>query len=422
MKVSCKLWNRLRQLDRLALILLLTPLFSYFYTYIFQLPKHFTFSFIFFVFFFCIYLFIRYWGKFKWPDFALFSLFFAIYEATWHFILSYQNSLHERVFITEFYHYIKYVTITFLIVVIYNTRFSKMFITISIKIMKVLVLVTAVISILQVINPAFLLPTEDENSIYQNIYTFRRSSVYGFDTPGSLGLSYIPLLAVLIGYMSFTHQRYRYIFLILGGISAFVSNIRFVMIGFLLITFLIILSGKNRLQGIIKYVFFIIFGVFAFSYLFNIIGYDITDWYNNRLMAEGDLEHTTRYYAVLNFIKFFPETPFLGTGYLTDDIREASNLVGSSHIHVGYLSHLVYYGVFGCFFLFGFWFLLLKRMYRTAKGTGFYGSMIGFITFLFAFATMSQSVIFYAGIIFCMVFDKYFYDLSLKRNYILRKS
>jgi len=280
--------------------------------------------------------------------------------------------------------------------------------------MKILVVITSIVSIAQLINPAFLVAGEEEKTIYENIYTIRRSSIYGFDIPGSLGLSFIPLLSVLIGYMNYTHQRYKYVFLILGGISAFLSNTRFVMVGFILVTFLVFLTGKDRVRGFFKYTFFIICGLFIFSYFFRFIGYDITDWFNDRLLVEGDIRYTTRYLAIFNFIRFFPESPFIGTGYLTDEIRIASNLVGSSHIHVGYLSHLVYYGIFGCFFLFGFWFLLLKRMYKTAKKTGYYGSIVGFVTYLFAFATMSQSVIFYAGIMFCFVFDKYFWDLRMR--------
>ena len=125
---------------------------------------------------------------------------------------------------------------------------------------------------------------------------------------------------------------------------------------------------------------------------------------------EGEIEETTRYKAFGTFIEFFPGAPIFGTGQLTEDIAEASHEVGSSHIHVGYLSHLVYYGIIDCFFLFGSWYLLLKRLYTTAKYSCFRGSLFAFISFLWSFATMSQSSLFYSGLIYVMVFDKYFHD------------
>ena len=95
---------------------------------------------------------------------------------------------------------------------------------------------------------------------------------------------------------------------------------------------------------------------------------------------------------------------------ITDEIKRASQAIGSSHIHVGYLSHLVAYGIVGCFFLFGFWFLLVKKLYRTAKQTNYWGSFFAFLTFLWAFATFSHSSIFLYGLIFALVFNKYFED------------
>ena len=120
--------------------------------------------------------------------------------------------------------------------------------------------------------------------------------------------------------------------------------------------------------------------------------------------------------AIDNFLFYFPQKPFLGTGELTDEIKAASQAVGSSHIHVGYLSHLVYYGIVGCFFLFGFLYLLMKELYNTAKNTNYWGSFFAFMVFLWSFATMSESSIFYPGLIFALIFDKYFRD-----NIILEK-
>ncbi len=124
------------------------------------------------------------------------------------------------------------------------------------------------------------------------------------------------------------------------------------------------------------------------------------------------------YKAIGNFIYFFPEHPFFGTGTMTDEIRVASKAVGSSQIHVGYLSFLVYFGIFGCFFLFGSWFLLSRKLLNTAQLTNYWGSFFGFLTFLWSFATMNLSFIFFYGITFCLVFDKYFHDKFLHKSLI----
>ena len=141
------------------------------------------------------------------------------------------------------------------------------------------------------------------------------------------------------------------------------------------------------------------------------LGYDFLDWYNTRLLAEGSIKETTRFKAIENFIVFFPREPIFGTGvHLTDEILSASKSVGSSQIHVGYLSHLVSYGLVGSFFLFGFWYLIAKKLLITAKQTNYWGSFFAFLTFLWAQATLVHFSIFYYGLIFALVFDKYIQD------------
>ncbi len=397
----------------LFIVILLTPLMAFVYSGIFKMPKYFSFSFIIAAFFIGIYFIGRYYKILKWHQFIILSILFAFYFNIWQQILDYQGIITEKHRLTKLFHQTKYFSFSFILLIIYNTKFSKSFIENTIMIMKAIVIITSIVSVIQVFNPTFLvLNIEDSDSFiaYKSLYTVRRSSIFGFDTPASLGLSFVPLLGVLIGYMIVNRQKYAYLFLALGGISAFLSNTRFVMIGFVVITFIFIFSRHNALKAGFAYLFYILIGIAFFSLFFDKIGYNVTDWFTYRLLNEGDIRYTTRYLAISNFIKFFPESPIFGTGFLTDDIKTASNLVGSSHIHVGYLSHLVYYGLIGCILLFGSWYLMIRKLYKTAKSTNYYGSFIGFLTFFTAFATMSQSVLFYSGIIFCFVFDKYYFD------------
>jgi len=238
----------------------------------------------------------------------------------------------------------------------------------------------------------------------------RRSSIFGFVDTNEIGLSYLPLLSVLIGFMLFQRHRFYYVFLFFGGITAVLTNGRYIMIAFVLLTIQILIFQKVKIQGFFKYAILITIVGFLLIRLLFALGYNFQEWYSARLLAEGSLEETTRYKAIGTFLKFFPENVMFGFGGATEEITEASHDVGSSQIHVGYLAGLVYYGIVGCFFLFGFWFLLAKELYKRAKEINYWGSFFAFLVFLWANVTLVTFHIFFYGIIFALVFDKYFFD------------
>ena len=271
-------------------------------------------------------------------------------------------------------------------------------------------------SLIQVINPSFLNATslwiQDKffDELNSNIYQARRASIFGYVNQNELGLSFIPLISILLGVLLKKGYRYTYFFLISGGIIALMSNTRYVIIGFFIITIQIIISQKSKIGGSIKYLFIVGIGTIFLYQILSWLGYDILDWIDNRLLSEGSFEETTRYKAIANFLIFFPQAPFLGTGGMTREIYDASQSVGSSQIHVGYLAHLVYFGVIGSILLFGFWAILLRKLYRTAKLSNYWGSFFGFLVFLWANATLVCFNMFFYGIIFLLVLDKYYSD------------
>ena len=93
------------------------------------------------------------------------------------------------------------------------------------------------------------------------------------------------------------------------------------------------------------------FGVlFAIAVIFTLklLDYKVIDFITNRLFAEGSISETTRYKSISTFLDFFPRNPILGDGYrVSEEVRDASQKIGSSHIHVGYLQRLVSYGLIG---------------------------------------------------------------------------
>ena len=157
----------------------------------------------------------------------------------------------------------------------------------------------------------------------------------------------------------------------------------------------------------------------------NLFGYNLVDFYDTRLFEEGDITKSSRYFAFEIFTKHFPDNPWFGNGvHLTEEI--AKEIKGrSSQIHIGYLSHLVSFGVVGSLLLFGFWFSALRTFYKRARITKFYGSFFAFLMLVWANVTLVSYEIFYVGIIFAIVFDKYYWDkyqLQLKKSIIRNSS
>lgn len=397
--------------------MLLSPLLSYITFGLLGL-KSITYYFMLFAFFYGI-IFIIIKGKtIKIPGMLYLLIMYSVYISIW----SFANGGFER---RGLYQVIinKDITSTiFILIIIYNTYFSERFIKRSISFFKITVILAVIVSLIQVVNYSFL----DANPIWSkgvvekilsgDLYTNRRGSIFGYVNLNEMGLSYLPLLSVLIGILLYHRNRFYYVFLILGGISAFLTNARYVMIAFILITLQILIAQKVKIITLVKFIILISITGFLLIQILLYLGYDFNDWFNNRLFAEGSIIETTRYKAIGTFLKFFPQHVFFGSGGVTEEITAASNAVGSSQIHVGYLAHLVYYGITGSVLLFGFWFLLAKKLFKTAKLTNYWGSFFAFLSFLWANATLVGFSIFFYGIIFALVFDKYISDKTLNLN------
>jgi len=362
--------------------------------------------------FFGLFFIIKKWKRIHVESFHYFFAGYSGYLIIWSF---YNGFFEQKGFFNSFN--LNHLSILMILIIIYNTKFNIRFITRTIFLFKITVIVAAVVSLVQVFNYSFLdasLIREVNwigDTLQGKLYLDRRLSIFGYVDPNELGLSYMPLLAVVIGFLLFNKEKGVYYFLILGGISAFLSNNRYVMIAFLIIGLQIMIFQKIKLKGFIKYILLTAVALFVLYQILSYLGYNMSDWYNERLLSEGSLRETTRYKAFGNFIKFFPRAPFFGTGvHITKEIKAASNAIGSSQIHVGYLAHLVSYGLVGSFLLFGFWFLMSKKLYKTAKLTSYWGSFFGFLIYLWAQATLVNYSIFFYGLIFAFIFDRYFRD------------
>jgi len=398
-------------------LLLFTPLLAYIYTVTLELPKTIMHFYVFFVFAFGLIFIIKKKNNY-FPKYLWFLLFYGIYRLAWLQIAD----VHYHI-LTHIYYDILNFAILFIILIIYNTHFSDTFIKRSISIIKITVILAVLVSIVQVFYFDFFSAWsyfDIEFPFVGNIYQQRRCSIFGFVDLNEIGLSYIPLAAVFIGFLLYWRQKSYVFFSILIGISVFLTNARYVMFGFVIILLMYFAYFKLNFKGIIKYTFLVLILSGGLYFSLVQIGYDFQSFYEERLWSEGSLFETSRYKAFETFKEFFSKKPIFGTGvHLTDEIREASRELGSSQIHVGYLSHLVSYGLVGSFFLFAFWFMLAKNLYKNAKKTNYWGAFFAYLIFFWAQATLVFYSIFTTGLIFALVFDKYFQDkfAALKGSY-----
>jgi len=384
-------------------LILFSPFLGIIYTIVLGLPKYITFVFTLLFFIFGVF-YVIFKKNIHVPKFLWLLFIFAIYKLVWIEVLSFDKNP-----FTILFHSVEFFTIFFTIIIIYNTQYTDQFINNTINVFKITVVITVVVSVIQIFDISFLdasyyMKDDPDSSYKTTLYAFRRDSIFGFVDRNAIGLAFIPIISVLTGFILF-NKRKRYLFyLTLGGFSALLTNSRYVIIGFFLVTLQVLVFNKQKLKGYIQY--FASTTVLALVLFLSLqyFGYDMENWYEERLFIEGSITETSRYNAFITFAVFFPKTPIFGTGHQTDEIKFASkSWFGSSHIHVGYLSLLVDYGIIGCFFLFGFWFYLLRRLYRNAKKTNYWGAFFAYLVFFWALSTMSEFSIFYSGLLFTLI-------------------
>ncbi len=105
------------------------------------------------------------------------------------------------------------------------------------------------------------------------------------------------------------------------------------MIGFLIVTVIILVDQKVKIIGFLKYIFVFLMIGFVLSQTLLFFGYDLKDLYENRLFAEGSTKKTTRYKAIGNFLIFFPKNMFFGTGGKSCTKQSNDPIIGVPFVH-----------------------------------------------------------------------------------------
>lgn len=343
------------------------------------------------------------------PSYTWLILGYAIYRSV-IVQFNYTGGIFGHFYVTTFY----FATV-FMIIIIYNTNFSDKFVKNCTLIFGLTAIIAIAASIIQIFNPQFLNAFQydpmQKDVITGNLYTDRRLSIFGYVSTNELGLSFIPFSSVVIGHLFRNKVKLYLYLLIVVGVISFLSNNRYCMIGFALLAIQFALYNKRGVIKQLKYIPVIVVLIITFYFILHALGYDLLDWYHKRLLAEGSIEDNTRYKAWSTFIYFFPKYFLWGTGvFNAPDVARASRAIGSSQIHVGYLAHLVSFGIVGSFFYFGFLFMLAKNLFRSAKMTNYWGAFFALLIFLWSEATLVYYSIFLPGIIFALVYDKFYSD------------
>ncbi|MDN5290340.1 MAG: hypothetical protein PWQ06_579 [Anaerophaga sp.] len=337
------------------------------------------------------------------------GIILALYYTTWDLVL-WQDTIARKGIFYEFFLNRTLQTVAVLFVVD-NLTFSDKLMDVLVRLMKGLIVLGAIVSLLQVVyDPFFFTPEKFRESMLHydwgtNVLHVRRLSVFGFTDVNDVGLSFLPMVALITGYEIKERDRIPVLILILAFFIAVVNNSRYIQLGFFVAAAPVLFYQKRVLRNLLVAAVGLVVMVLFMGVVLQIIGYDVSQYVEERLLDESG---GTRILAFEIFMRFFPDNPFFGTGrHLTDDVIVAlANR--SSQIHVGYLSHLFSYGLVGTFLAFLFWGLITRRLWLVAKKTGFYGSFFGFMVFWWANVTMVYYWVFTFGLILCYLFASYY--------------
>jgi hypothetical protein len=262
----------------------------------------------------------------------------------------------------------------------------------------------------------FLSPREYDLAIYR-FGDERRFSIFSWINTNESGHSFPALISILLSIAYMNEDKIKiYNYSFIGIIYSFLTKARYIMLSVVIILFQYFSYNKVRLITVLKYLLVIMLVLSVAFISLKALQVPVEQLISERIFEKdrGGFENTsayTRVYAFTLFKTFFPEKPIFGTGGSME--YDLMKMKGSktSQIHVGWLSLLYYYGIFGGMFYILFSYFLIKRLLLIAKNTNYWGSFFVFMTYFISI--MGTGVSFelnYMGFIFAIVFNKYYAD------------
>jgi hypothetical protein len=293
-------------------------------------------------------------------------------------------------------------------IIIEHTVFDKLFIKKLTWLILLLVIISLVVSIIQIKIPGFFFNTAlDQGLIFAD--GNRCTSIYSWTNINSVGITFPLLISILVSL--YQKQKSTLPFIVFSGIVvSFLTKARYVMISGIVVLSQLFLSTRLSVIKKTSIVIMLLVGLYMINIAANNLGYDIKDVVENRILEKGNdmgsAKARIRSYEV--FLKVFPENPWFGVGPETkknviDMLEGVAPL-----IHVGYLSYLYYYGIVGCLLLFLAIFFLLKYAWEIGKKHNFWGTFYGLISFCLANLTFVYFNLSELGIVISLVYLRYF--------------
>ncbi len=310
------------------------------------------------------------------------------------------------------------------LLLIENTHFPRKLVKSFLPILYITLIIAAITSVIQVVNPFFLLdrtvlydeslatggnvsdlnPGNLSGAAVRILLQGYRFSIYSWSGSLSVGFDSIAILSILLGTIGLRNERSSIILVICGALIAFLSSSRWIMLNFLIVSSQIVFAKSNVLLNLVKYIVVISFVGLVFILLVSYLGIDLQGFIENRLKSATV---ATRVYSAEVFGKVFPLNPIFGTGGVTT--KEVQELIAgiTSQIHVGWLKIFFYYGYLGGAIWVSALINLLYTLRKRAKMIQSWGPYLAILAFGIANLTLVNHYLFYHGLLLAIVFSKY---------------
>ena len=316
--------------------------------------------------------------------------------------------------------------------IIENIKINKKLFLFIIRISKLLILFAVVVIVIQqIIDPNFLInPAFLENMFYgESANQTRLRSIYSYMTSMSFGLDFVPVFLFVVEYLDRRNDKVL-IWIVCGLLYTLLTKARWIMLNSLFVFPQLIIGYKDKSKRMFKYLIVLPFFLVVLSGASSLVGIDINGIVEERILESNkknlnEKSASSRLLAFELFNKFFWDKPFFGAGNYKYGmggsgkneykLRRALNK-RSSQLHVGYLSLLYWYGIFGGFLFLSFLYLLLKMLFHDAKKTNMWAPFFAFLGFALANVTLVYFSLFHAGLILALYANKYYLDEKAKIN------
>ena len=352
-----------------------------------------------------LFLFLFTQKKIHIPPYIYPLILFAAYYSIWDFF----NGRYEQFGIIKLIFKNYPLHILAVLLIIENINFDKKFIKNLLTGFKILIILSFIFTLIQVIYNPFFFTTEQASAfdLAYEVFDIRNTSIWAFLSPLDVGLSFLPMLAIVLGYTIDRKMYKQFLFFLgIGALVAVFTNSRWTILNMmvLLLPLLFLIKGK-RIKTFLITGLGLIIVITIVNNLFSFLGFDLSAYFEGRILSNTA---ESRLLAIDLFKEFFPKNPFFGSGIRVDlDLSRA--LAGrSSQIHVGYLSSLYEFGLVGSIFLFSFWLQLFRRLFNNSKIHKQYFLIFGFACFLLSNLTLVEYSIFHIGLLLIIIFDRFY--------------